>query len=227
MTRFLRRWPFWLEFLIVVGIAFGYFIFGSIYAALHPDLLFKPHHTQGSLITLGAVEIVVGTILCLFLWARGWTPARIGLKPTLPDTGIGIGLGVIAYSAYFAAFIVFALLFPGLAARARDLNVLPVGGIPLATAVIVPWINAVYEEVFVAGYVITALKDARSVQFAVNASVLIRLAYHLYQGAFGVIAVVPLGLILAYGHVRNGRLWPLIAAHAAIDLVGFLATVQF
>ena len=226
MREFLRRWPFWLEFLIVIGVAFGYFLVSSIYAALHPDLLFKPHHTGGSLVGLGVVEIVVGTILCLFLWARGWTPARVGLKPARMDIAMGLGLGLLSYMGYFVAFIVFAVLFPDLAARAKDLNVVS-QGIPLATALILPWVNGLYEELFVAGYVITALKDTRGVQTAINVSVLIRLTYHLYQGPFGVVAIVPLGLILGYWYAKNGKLWPLIVAHAAIDLVGLLTKVQY
>jgi membrane protease YdiL (CAAX protease family) len=55
----------------------------------------------------------------------------------------------------------------------------------------------------------------------------IRLGYHLYQGPFGVVAIVPLGLILAYWYAKNGKLWPLIVAHAAIDLVGLLTKVQY
>jgi membrane protease YdiL (CAAX protease family) len=189
-------------------------------------LLFKPHHSNGSLIALGVTEVLVGTVLCLFLWARGWTLTRIGLKPTLTETGIGLGLGVLSYFAYVVAFIVFAMLFPGLASQARDMNVLPAGGVPLAIALIIPWINGFYEELFVAGYIITALRETRSVQVAINVSVLIRLSYHLYQGPFGVIAVIPLGLILGYWYARNGKLWPLVAAHAAIDLVAFLSRVQ-
>jgi hypothetical protein len=144
MISFVRRWPFWVEFALVVGLAFGYFIFSSVYAALHPGLLFKPHHTNRSLLLLCIVEVVAGALVCLLLWARGWTPGRVGLRPAWGETATGLGLGLICYVAYFAAFVVFALLFPALAARGRDLNIV-MPGVPLALALIVPWINGLYE----------------------------------------------------------------------------------
>ena len=86
-------------------------------------------------------------------------------------------------------------------------------------------INGLYEELFVAGYVITLLKERRGLWFAVNVSVAIRLMYHLYQGALSVVVIVPMGLILGYWYARKGRLWPLVVAHTLIDLVGMLSKV--
>jgi len=83
-------------------------------------------------------------------------------------------------------------------------------------------VNALYEEIFVTGYVVTALKQARSDWFAVNVSVGIRLAYHLYQGQMGVLTVLPLGLIFGFWFARTGRLWPLVVAHAAMDMLALI-----
>ncbi len=63
-----------------------------------------------------------------------------------------------------------------------------------------------------------ALKDTRGISFAVNISVAIRLAYHLYQGPAGIINIVPGGLIFAYWFAKTGRLWPVVTAHAIHDL---------
>jgi membrane protease YdiL (CAAX protease family) len=226
MKAFLNRFPAWAEFAIVVGCAFGYFIVTSLYSALHPVLLLKPHHTNLSLIVLGIVETAALVLVGSFLWARGWTAARLGLRPTFADTGMGAGLALVTYVAYIAAWFVFALSVPTLAEQAMHVTVVS-QGIALSTALIVPWINGLYEEVFVAGYIITALKERHSLWFAINVSVGVRLAYHLYQGALGVVVVVPLGLIFGYWYARNGRLWPLVVAHALIDLVGMLASVQW
>jgi membrane protease YdiL (CAAX protease family) len=93
----------------------------------------------------------------------------------------------------------------------------------LATIVLVSPVNAFFEEVFVCGYVMTALHRKENVWFALNASVAIRLLYHLYQGPLGVLSVIPFGLIFGYWYARTGRLWPVIVAHSAIDVVGMLA----
>jgi membrane protease YdiL (CAAX protease family) len=81
-------------------------------------------------------------------------------------------------------------------------------------------VNGFFEEIFVAGYVITALTQVRSMWLAINVSTVIRLLYHLYQGPLGVLYVVPLGLVSGYVFARTRQLWPLILAHILIDIAG-------
>ena len=88
------------------------------------------------------------------------------------------------------------------------------------------WRDPEREEVFVCGYVIAALRKTRSISFAINVSVGIRLIYHLYQGTVGVASIIPLGLIFAYWYARTGRLWPAVIAHAIIDFAGLVIYVQ-
>jgi len=52
----------------------------------------------------------------------------------------------------------------------------------------------------------------------------LRLSYHLYQGAQGVVSIVPLGLVFTLWFARTGQLWPVIVAHAIFD---FAALVPF
>ena len=86
-------------------------------------------------------------------------------------------------------------------------------------------VNPVFEEVFVCGYVITALKERFGLTTAVNVSAALRVSYHLYQGAVGVVGVAPLALLFAYWFGRTGRLWPLIVAHAIMDLWALTAAM--
>ena len=84
-------------------------------------------------------------------------------------------------------------------------------------------VNPIHEELFVTAYLVTALKELRSPWFAINTSVVIRLTYHLYQGGQGVVGVIAIGLVFAWWYARNGRLWPLVVAHAVFDFVGLMA----
>jgi membrane protease YdiL (CAAX protease family) len=84
-------------------------------------------------------------------------------------------------------------------------------------------INGMFEEVFVAGYVITALSRVRGIWTAINVSTVIRLLYHLYQGPLALITIIPLGLIFGHFYVRSRQLWPLILAHILIDIIGLSA----
>lgn len=95
-------------------------------------------------------------------------------------------------------------------------------GISLATVLAVSLLNPIFEEVFVCGYVIAALKNTRSIPFSINTSVGIRLTYHLYQGTVGLISIIPLGLVFAYWFAKTGRLWPLVIAHGIFDFAGLV-----
>ncbi len=212
---FLRRIPAWAEFAIVVGVAFGYFIVSSVIIASSHDLFATTHHSSNSLYVLSAIEVAIMAILLPFLWARGWTIARVGVRPSWMDVLYGVGLAIAAYAAYAIIWIVFAVSAPDAARDAARVSVVT-NGISPAAAIVTPFINALYEELFVAGYIITALKEKHGEWTAINVSVGVRLAYHLYQGALGVIAIIPLGLIFGIWYARRGRLLPLIIAHAAI-----------
>ena len=81
-------------------------------------------------------------------------------------------------------------------------------------------VNGMFEEMFVAGYIITALREARGVWTAINVSTVVRLLYHLYQGPVGVVTIVPMGLLYGFVYARTRQLWPLIFAHVLIDIIG-------
>lgn len=212
------------EFLIVIVVAFGPFIVESLFAALHPGA--GSRHTAENLDFLVAYELTLLVVLGTFLYFRGWSFKRLGLAPTLLDTAIGLGLGLFVVLTYAFLWSVLAAYMPQLAAAASHTGVAG-RSVPLAAAIAFVIVNPVFQEVFVAGYTITVLKDTRGEFFAFNASIAIRLLYQLHQGVLGVITVIPLGLILAFWYTRTGKLWPLIVAHAALDVVGLMQLVKF
>ncbi len=98
------------------------------------------------------------------------------------------------------------------------------GHIPPWTSVPVAVVNGAFDELFVVGFVVSALaRMKKNAWFCVNVSTALRLAYHLYQGPLGVLQMVPAGLILAFWFARTKRLWPVIGAHIMMDMVAFLA----
>jgi CAAX protease family protein len=224
MRKFLQPLSPGAEFLIVITVAFGFFIVRSLFSAVHPTI--APHHTGHSLNVLVAYELFLLVMLGTFLHLRGWTLARLGLAPTWKDTAIGVGLALAAYAFYVAGWMALVASAPQLAQAATRMTVVA-SGVSVPTAIALVLVNPLFEEVFVAGYTISALKDTRGESFATNCSVAIRLLYHLYQGVVGVISIIPTGLIFAFWYLRTGRLWPLIVAHAVLDLTGLLQVVKF
>ena len=203
------------EFVIVILVAFGYSILGSL------STLFVPasgaHITESHLRFLLVYELAITTTLVVFLWIRGWNTAQLGLLPTVRDTGIGVGLTIAAYFAYAMVWLFYINVAPEIKSLSKAL-VQP--NLHLPTVLAASTLNPIFEELFVCGYVISALKKTRTISFAVNVSVALRLTYHLYQGPISVISIVPLGLIFGQWFARTGRLWPVVIAHAIFDFVG-------
>lgn len=85
------------------------------------------------------------------------------------------------------------------------------------------------EEVVVVGYLVTRLQQLGwGAWGAILVSAFLRGSYHLYQGWGGFAGNVALGLFFGWWFVRTRRLWPLVIAHALIDLsagLGYLACV--
>jgi membrane protease YdiL (CAAX protease family) len=215
------------ELLLVLLIAFGYTVPVSLAALLSPEALAhqaSPPITNGHLQGIVLYELVILAILALFLSTRGWTLARLGVRPTLRDTGQGVGIFVGYYAFYYVLVMALAVVWPTFARVAMSTHLVGTD-LEWPSVVAVSAINPVFEEVFVCAYVITALKDRFGVTTAVNVSAGIRLFYHFYQGAVGVVGIAPLALLFAYWFARTGRLWPLIVAHALADFTALAASI--
>ena len=154
-------------------------------------------------------------LLGSFLYERGWTFERIGLRPTWRDTFIGIILAATSYEMYRVGWFAFFELFPALARAALVHHSVSSLLSPFSVLALTA-VNPLFEEVFVAGYVITVLREKYGPVPAVSASFTIRILYHLYQGVGGLFSHVPVGLLFGIWYVRTRRLWPLIVAHAAL-----------
>lgn len=224
MRNLLRNMPWTVEFAIVVAGAFGLSIVNSIILAFHPPS--GAIQSEPALWHMIGRQLVVLVILGSFLRQRGWNFERLGLQSHWMDGLHGVALAAAAYFTFYLALLALTKFLPHLAEHAAKMEVMPKVLSPWIVAAVV-LVNSFYEEVFVSGYIITALKERAGESVAINISVAIRLSYHLYQGVVGVLGMVPVGLIFAYWYARTGRLWPLMVAHGAINLVGMLQYVKF
>src|ERR1700731_4650489 len=88
------------EAALVLLLAFGITVPKSLWAAVSPDYLAKrttPPITNEALHHTVMYELGVMMILIPFLWARGWSRERLGIRPTVGDSIWGLGL-VVGYS---------------------------------------------------------------------------------------------------------------------------------
>ena len=223
MREFISRLSPGSEVLLVLFTAFGLTIPVSL-AALFGGLAGPaggPPISDAALLGTALYELVILALLGAFLTLRGWTRARLGLTPSLRDSILGLALAGLAYLGYLLLWIAVVSLWPRLTQIAAATHLVG-GDLSTASVLLISVVNPVFEELFVCGYVIAALRERLGVTAAINLSAGIRVFYHLYQGAVGVVGIVPIALLFAYWFARTGRLWPLIVAHAILDLAALL-----
>lgn len=164
--------------------------------------------------------LAIGALGAYLLWRSGIRLGRIGLsRPRGRDVPPGLALAAL-------------IGLPGLgllaAARALGLNATLQGANDgpwwqLITLCLVAVGNAVAEEVIVVAYFIVRLRQLGAGSGAALASsAVLRGGYHLYQGFGAGLGNLVMGLIFGRWYQATGRLWPLIVAHAVIDVVAFV-----
>jgi CAAX protease family protein len=215
----IARWPFRIEVAVVLAIAFGTFIVSGLLHLLHPTTL--PPINEAALIGLLIIEPILAALTFGFLWLRGWRFGSLGLRPSLMGTVEGVALALVTWISLVLIFYL-AQVFVHLDARQWGLRLVAPGISPwlaLANSIV----NPLFEELFVAGYVVTTMKQLDKPWLGINLSAGMRLSYHLYQGQRAILSVLPLGLIFAGWYKRTGRLWPLVVAHAIFDFTALMA----
>jgi uncharacterized protein len=215
----IRALPLGVEFVVVVTWAFGLPIFSSIMALDVADGTPAPVFNNAGLLATIIFEVVQLGFLSWFLRIRGWTLEKFGLAFSWRGTAWGVGLLIFTYAVMFGAQLIAQLIFnyDMQQAIARAPKIDP--DLSMELVFMVSVINGLFEELFVAGYIITSLTEKRGMWVAINTSVVVRLLYHLYQGPIGIMTAVPMGLLYGYVYSRTRQLWPLVVAHMLMDLI--------
>jgi CAAX protease family protein len=178
-------------------------------------------YTSEHLLSVIIYEVPVGAAVFAFLRVRGWSLKRLGVRFTASETLVGFGLAILNALVFFLVlYAFFALAAPDFA-KAAVAQATP-GGFGLMLVIVASIINPMFEETFVCGYVVTVLKEHADVPTAVTISTAIRLLYHLYQGPFAFLSIVPFGVVLAWWYARYGRLWPVVVAHGLQDFISLV-----
>ncbi|RZS29484.1 CAAX prenyl protease-like protein [Herbihabitans rhizosphaerae] len=172
---------------------------------------------------LGAVQLLAWGALGLYLlWRAGFRLAAVGLDRTrlgrdaLGGAGLAALIGIPGLLFYFVAWKLGANLAV-LPSTLDDAWWRPIA-LTLSAAG-----NAWAEEVLVVGFLITRLRQLGLTENgSLLISALLRGSYHLYQGFGGFVGNVIMGLVFGRVWQRTNRLWPLVIAHTALDVVAFV-----
>jgi membrane protease YdiL (CAAX protease family) len=212
-----RRAFFAPEFFLVVLLAFGLFSVASVRALFGPltgraALLFDDHRVW----TLMVYQLGVAPVIAYILWERGWKWLDFSVRITPRGVLQGFGLAIAAFALLRGATMVASTVAN--ASVAPALAVVPAAGVAATTGMLFAAITkALFEEILVCGYVIQSLRGRFGIALAVNASIAIRMSFHLYQGPAAFLSFAVFGLLFTLFYIRTGRLWPLIVAHALLE----------
>jgi len=205
LQSFVKRLPPYAEFFIVVFVCFGNFILVSLwYFPAFPEGEPLPEYDDLQFITLTISEVVSLFAVALFLSMRGWSRRDFGFRITWLASLGGVILGGVLMLASATVYVLVKNVI-------GDLEVLATpehgyqwyGSLPVLVIFIL--VNSVFEEVIVVGYVVPFLARRNGIGLAILASTVIRVLYHLYQGASAVLTIGTLGVLagVVYWRWRN------------------------
>lgn len=204
------------DILIVTAVCFGIFILGSIQsvASGFPATAFS----DSVFFEIITTELILGAAALGYLYHRGHDLSRFIPMPTLIGSLTGLALYALATMAGSAC----ASIFAGAGLSGQPIDQMVAGAtFSLAPLIGVSIINGLYEELFLIGYLQRAL-EGHGAAFAIGVSLLVRMSYHLYQGPVAAVSILGFGAVLSLYYWRTRKLWPIVVAHMAADLLAFL-----
>lgn len=224
MLSAIRALPHWVEIAVVIATAFGMFILGSMSAVAGPS---EPvAYTAADFTSIAGYEIVIGTALLAFLFARGWRVEALGFRRLTWRDGLDAALLYAAVWCLAWAFQWALMTFSGpsdgqITTTDGGAGLVDGEGVGIGTLVVFCLVNAGYEELFVCAYLVAAWRGS-NLGLAILLSALVRLSYHLYQGPIALVSILPFGLLLAWYFARTRRIAALIALHFGLDMLALL-----
>jgi len=160
---YIRRQPWQIEFAIVLALAFGWTMpatFRALLASATPARASVALISNAILWEIIQYDVIFLSLLAPFLYVRGWTFSRLGVRPSVWGTFIGAFLALIAYGIFFRLAVLAHHWLP--AVHRALIHTRMVGWGYSWTAIILTCaINSFYEEVFVCGYVVSVLSKRR------------------------------------------------------------------
>jgi membrane protease YdiL (CAAX protease family) len=195
-----------------------------LFALALPTITSTEKFVQGGSAFLFNDRRVVSTVLIelaslaaasAYLKRRGLLQAVPSFRPSWIGTGLGLGLLLCSWGMYYlcALTLLLATRNPHLFGGFHIVHQASLAGV-LAIGIV----NPIFEELVVVAFVIRVF-ERHGAPIAILASAGLRLSYHLYQGPLALASTLPMGLLFAAYYWKKRDLWPLIVAHAFMDVM--------
>jgi hypothetical protein len=209
----------WSELALVLVMAFGSSFLSSLY-----------------LMNAGKAGI---PILSEFRWARGFVQEipclfllwyvlsrrrqnfrDIGLRWSVRDVFLGLGLSVVSYLAYLVGgFIVYSVHHVFFSPASSGVSAADMSSHSSSLAIPFALVNPFFEELIVRAFLMTEVKALTgSSLLACISSVALQWSYHLYYGWDGSLSLAFTFLAFSIYFARTQRATPIVVAHGVLDL---------
>lgn len=227
MNKLIRKFSPTVEFLIVLILGFGIFIYSSTssFFVINSDYTHSWNYyitsLKYSLILI--YETIALLIIIYILKVRGWVLSDFNLKFTFRLIWIALLLMLIRNLIGNISYMIFD--YVTVADKSIKEHVqygLEANWIIISLIIV---INSIYEEFLLIGYFFKRLEKYHPA-LIIGVSTLIRLSYHTYQGWASLFYIIPMGILFGYYYFKYKKLWPLIIAHGLMNLLVFL-NMQF
>ncbi|HOZ50820.1 MAG TPA: type II CAAX endopeptidase family protein [Chitinophagaceae bacterium] len=209
-----------IEFIIVMFLGFGLFIYSSTISFLEFK---KSSSTQNynsvDFIFIVVYEILILLIIAFYLKKRKWQVKEFNLDFTFSMIGIAMLLVCLREGmSYLIHHSIRAIsgLSPSLS---NEPNIILQTS--LFSTIIMVIVNSIYEEFLLTGYLYKRFEDFHPA-ILILLSFIMRASFHTYQGLFNLIMVFILALIFGLYYLRYRKLWPIIIAHGIGNIFHFL-----
>jgi membrane protease YdiL (CAAX protease family) len=202
------------EAAIVSTICFGFMTVLSIHAMLNgfPERPF----TDSNTLYMIFLELVFGGTALVYLRARNFDILSLIPHPRFLGAAAGVGL----YLAIWILGAIVTLPFAGAQGVQPIQRMVLESALSLPIIVAYALVNGVFEEVFLLGVLVRGLRTL-GLSLAIGLPLLVRVAYHLYQGPIGALWILVFGVVLTLFYVRYVSLWSPVFAHVLGDIVPF------
>ena len=229
----------WWEIALVLTVMLGPFAYSSIHYAIRansPDYI-SHMLTNRAFLHLVAPESGLLALLFFYLRWRGWTTRDFRVRPGWKGTlavpvliVVAMGANVIT-AMTLKIWVVWQAPHPHgmLAAFIAQSPHIPHHSIDVGWFLIFfgSIINAFLEEIVFMGYAFNQFAARRGFVFALMCMVFLRMLLHTYKGPIEMLGIAAFSFVFGFAYRHLGRLWPLILAHACIDIGAFAALKIF
>ncbi len=209
-----------LEAVIVLTLGFGLFIYSSTSSFIdNSKIPTTQTYNSYDFIFIIIYEIIILTIIAIFLKNRHWTFKDFNLDFTLKLFGVAILLVIIRETT--GAFLTRTLTAFNIlnSEPANEPTILFHSN--MVSIVLITVINSIYEEVLLIGYFFKRFEKYHPA-IIILVSFLVRASFHTYQGWSNLQMVFVLALVFGIYYLIFRKLWTVIIAHGIGNIFQFL-----